>query len=254
MKKILVVLAPVVLAVELLFSSSYTDDMSKAQAQTAPTKPYIVFVLTDDQSEDMMKQMPVLKTRLKEEGITFENTVVSNPLCCPSRSTLQRGQYTHNHMVFSNSGSFGGWPRFDALDRENSTVATWLDGAGYRTGYVGKYMNEYDTTWVPPGWDFWYASAGKPLDGRVNDNGEEYLLPGDHVDTAFKNRAVQWVKYAASRDTPFFLQLGMYAPHSPGDYAQKYADDFPDARVPRDPSFNEQDVSDKPSYVRNLPP
>ena len=255
MNKIGVVLASVALAVGLLSFGAYTtpDDIREAQAQTAPAKPNIVFVLTDDQSEGMLERMPVLKARLKEQGMSFENTVVSNPLCCPSRATLQRGQYTHNHQVFSNAGNFGGWPRFDALNLENDTVATWLNGAGYRTGYVGKYMNEYDTTRVPPGWDFWYASAGKPLGGRVNDNGEKHLLPGDHVDTAFKNRAVEWVKHAAPHDTPFFLQLGMFAPHGPGVYAQKYAGDFPDARVPRDPSFNEEDVSDKPSYVRSQP-
>jgi N-acetylglucosamine-6-sulfatase len=116
-------------------------------------------------------------------------------------------------------------------------------------------MNEYDTTREPPGWDFWYASLGRPLAGKVNNNGKLGSLPGDHPDTAYKNRAVEWIKYAASRDAPFFLQLGMYAPHNPGDYAQEYTDDFSAARVPRvDPSFNEGDVSDKPSYVRDLPP
>jgi len=64
---------------------------------------------------------------------------------------------------------------------------------------------------------------------------------------------VGWVEDSAPRDTPFYLQLGLFAPHKPGDYAQKYADDFPDARVPHDPSFDEADVSDKPAYVRRQP-
>ena len=34
----------------------------------------------------------------------------------------------------------GGFHRFD----DSSTLATWLDDAGYRTGLIGKYMNEYD--------------------------------------------------------------------------------------------------------------
>src|SRR5215203_3291036 len=108
MKKSLVVLASVALAVGLLILSSYTDDISKAQAQTAPTRPNIVFVLTDDQPKSTLSHMRVLNTRLKEQGMTFETTVVSNPLCCPSRATLQRGQYTHNHQVFQNKSPYGG--------------------------------------------------------------------------------------------------------------------------------------------------
>ena len=222
--------------------------MGKAQAQTA--RPNIIFILTDDQPPSTLSKMPILQERLAGHGMTFRSTVSSNPLCCPSRATFQTGQYTHNHGIRTNTYPNGGWQRFGELDLHQSTVATWLNGAGYRTGYFGKYMNEYDTTYVPPGWNKWFVRVGAPRDGKVNDNGTIRAING-HQDSIYKNQAVDWVKFAAPLEKPFFLSVGFYAPHKPGIYDPKYADRFQGATVPRDLSFNEADVSDKPEYIRN---
>ena len=61
------------------------------------------------------------------------------PLCCPSRATLQSGQYGHNHGVMGNKPPKGG---FEAFDVDNS-LAVWLEARGYVTAHVGKYMNGY---------------------------------------------------------------------------------------------------------------
>ena len=56
-----------------------------------------------------------------------------------------------------------------------STIATWLREAGYRTVLLGKYLNGYPmTTYVPPGWDEWYAVAGGVsfFNYSLNENGQ----------------------------------------------------------------------------------
>ena len=94
MRKIVVVLASVALAVGLLLCGSYaptTDGMSRAQAQAATAKPNIVFILADDMRKDDTKYMPKMRSLLRERGMGFRNAFVSHPLCAPSRSSIMRG-------------------------------------------------------------------------------------------------------------------------------------------------------------------
>src|SRR5215204_3317272 len=179
MKKIGVILASVALAVGMLFFGSYigaTSSMHQAKAQTAPAQPNIVFILTDDMRKDDLKYMPKTKALLQNAGMTFENAFVSNALCCPSRATIMRGQYSHNNGVWSNSSTdsssttSGGWQAYQQNGNEADNVATCLQGAGYSTGLFGKYLNGYaNTVYRPPQgveaeWDRWFAAftSGDP--------------------------------------------------------------------------------------------
>ena len=129
----------------LAVSSAGSTSLREAEAST---RPNILFVLTDDQDPDSLARMDKVQSRLVDEGVRFTRSFVTTPTCCPSRATFLRGQYTHNH------GTVSDWQNFRSDGRERSTIATWLDSAGYTSGYIGKYMNgygkEYVTTYVPP--------------------------------------------------------------------------------------------------------
>ncbi len=115
-------------------------------------RPNIVFILTDDLDAGSTSFMPKLRSLMVDQGTTFENAFVTDPLCCPSRATFLRGQYPHNTGIRTNSPPLGGHEKFRGEGRDRSTVATWLDDAGYYTAYFGKYMNGYDDeTYTPPG-------------------------------------------------------------------------------------------------------
>src|SRR5215212_8909629 len=120
-------------------------------------RPNIILILADDLADDDLSYMPNLRSLLIEQGTTFENAFVTDSLCCPSRATILRGQYAHNHGILENGSPNGGYEKFRSLGRQNSTLATWLQDAGYRTVLNGKYMNDYEGTQVPPGWDNWHA-------------------------------------------------------------------------------------------------
>src|SRR3712207_6404656 len=136
------------------------------RAQTA-SKPNMIFILTDDMSKDDLnaRYMPKTSSLLAEQGMSFQNAFVTNPLCCPSRATIMRGQYAHNTGVWFNLNVFnpdpavrdGGWEGYRGNGYEEENVATRLSDAGYRTGLFGKYLNGYSGTSVPPGWVDWFA-------------------------------------------------------------------------------------------------
>ena len=116
----------------------------------------MVLVLADDLDvlllEEHLAHYPNLR-ELAAEGTTFENAFVTDPMCCPSRATILRGQYAHNHRIVGNTWPRGGSQKFRELGLGESTIATWLQEEGYRTVLLGKYMNGYYGTRVPVGWD-----------------------------------------------------------------------------------------------------
>jgi arylsulfatase A-like enzyme len=230
----------------------------------AAVKPNILFVLTDDLDLGELAQMPNLQSKLAAKGVTFSNNFVSVSLCCPSRSTTLRGQYSHNTGVKTNGGANGGFATAHANGIETSTVATWLHGAGYRTALIGKYLNGYPNTvsdtYVPPGWDEWYSSVkGNPYSEynyTLNENGTLVAYGSkakDYGNTVYTKKTQDFVTRAAQAGQPFFAYLAVYAPHSPSTPAPQDVDDFPGATAPRPPNYNEADVSDKPAWVQAKP-
>jgi N-acetylglucosamine-6-sulfatase len=226
-------------------------------------RPNIILIVTDDLAADDLSYMPNLRSLLIEQGTTFENAFVTDSLCCPSRATILRGQYAHNHGILENGPPNGGYEKFRSLGRQNSTLATWLQDAGYQTVLIGKYMNDYEGTQVPPGWDDWHAVSGNYTSHDLSENGKIVSYdPGSYYMTdVLADRAVNFIHDPNGHvpsflvpNRPFFMWLGTTAPHQPADPAPRYADALPDVSMPRPPSFDEDDVSDKPAWIRDNPP
>ena len=258
---------PLMALVALLPSCGGGGSPSNPETTTpAPApRPNIVFVLADDLDLDNMAYMPRLKALLADRGTTFANAFVTTPLCSPSRASILTGQYAHNHGLLSNQLPLGGFERWAASGKEQTTIATALRAAGYRTIMIGKYMNAYQPgspPYVAPGWDDWHAmfsprSQDPYFDYSFNDNGtiNNYgSRPEDYATDVMATKAVEALQLAEATDTqPFFLYLAVGAPHTPAIPAPKYEDQFTDLRAPQTPSFGEPDASDKPVYVQLFP-
>lgn len=101
--KHLVVVALVSMFVGLGVTASHPES---SIAQTAPPPnppPNIIFILTDDMRASDLQYMPNVQRLLVDQGTKFTKAWVTRSLCCPSRATTLRGQYTHNHDVWTDT-------------------------------------------------------------------------------------------------------------------------------------------------------
>jgi N-acetylglucosamine-6-sulfatase len=156
--------------------------------------------MTDDLDNASMEQLGGLQQVMGSEGITFENAYVNYALCCPSRDTFFRGQYPHNHGILTNEWPEGGEATFRKLGLDRSTITTWLDRAGYRTKYIGRYLNEYSDLYVPPGWDEWFVRSS----GMINYDGQYVPLTG-HPTDVFAQETTDFIRRSSASPEPFFV-------------------------------------------------
>ena len=266
-------------AAALALSAGHAPEPAVAGA-AEQTRPNIIVLLTDDQETASMRVMKTVNKEMKRKGVTMKNFFASFPLCCPSRTTMLTGQYAHNHEVLSNQEPDGGYGVFNEL-HGNNNLALWMQEAGYQTAYIGKFLNEYALpdeygtlpSDVPRGWNDWRVLApsnaqyfGYTLNenGALNQYGERKR---DYSTDVFTTKAKRFIRRNSPGTNPFFLMLGYAAPHgggggSPGRSCNRAAEPAPrDLGTLKDDqkgllpgSFNEGDVSDKPSPVAERDP
>ncbi len=198
-------------------------------------RPNIVMIMVDDMRDDDLQYMPRTRRLLGGYGVRFANSFSPYPSCCPARASVLTGLYTHNHGVDGIHEPYG----FTSLD-DRSTLATWLDEAGYATVYLGKYLNGYgempepgESTgdslhYVPPGWDRWLASIdgglpkGDPLAGQtydyfdttISDDGEGFRnFAGRYQTRVYGALSEAIIRRRSASDQPYFLHVSYTAPH-----------------------------------------
>ncbi|MGI8460923.1 MAG: sulfatase family protein [Solirubrobacterales bacterium] len=242
---------------------------AKAAKQEEVERPNIVMVVTDDQTLGMLNQgtMPETLARLGGEGTTFTNAVATTPLCCPSRASMLTGQYGHNNGVLDN--------KYRLLNEKRNVLPVWLRQDGYTTIHVGRYLNGYERvararTRPAPGWDQWHSLIkprryyGYTL--SVNGGTRPYTnAPADYLTSVLTERSVQMINRFGPQKKPFYLQLDHLAPHTSGGEENGGRclgsaipgpldeDAFDNEPLPTPANFDEENVEDKPSFIRNLP-
>eukprot|EP00730_Choanoeca_flexa_P012646 TRINITY_DN4477_c0_g1_i1.p1 TRINITY_DN4477_c0_g1~~TRINITY_DN4477_c0_g1_i1.p1 ORF type:complete len:541 (+),score=160.36 TRINITY_DN4477_c0_g1_i1:26-1624(+) len=215
-------------------------------------KPNIIFVLTDDQDMNMgyVSQPKIVKI-LKEGGADLTFMAASTPVCCPSRSGIQTGRYIHNVVAKNNSiaGNCSGPLWREGAEKQN--VATYMNAAGYKTHYSGKYLNTYGQKedggpgLVPPGWTDWQGLVGNSryYGYSLSNNGVEEKHgsdpEADYLPKVLLRKAMAFLHNVteAEDDAPFFMMIGTPSCHDPTEPAAEYAELLPNATAPRTPNY-----------------
>jgi arylsulfatase A-like enzyme len=180
--------------------------------------------------------------RMAAEGLRFTRFHAGYALCLPSRCALMTGLHTGHSRCRVNQGGAGG-ASHPELAEQDTTIATVLKAAGYRTGMVGKWAlgdrfagsrykgaDQHGPGAVyKHGWDFY---VGEPNQSTCHDQyvGHYRYDPAGLVgEPTPKDRLVPFVggpKYAhdrlaeqalafidAAKDSPFFLYVPTTLPH-----------------------------------------
>jgi arylsulfatase A-like enzyme len=199
-----------------------------------------VLLVADDLRHDTLGVAgnPVVRTphldELAASGVRFTQAYVTTSICMTSRASILTGQYMSRHGI----DRFG-MPL--TPEQFAQTYTATLRGAGYWSGFVGKY----GVGDARPG-DFDYLRAYQ---------GQHWTGEGDarlHVTERNARDAIAFLQERPA-DRPFVLSVSFFAPHAEDQAPEQYLPQdwsaalYEGATVPRSPLMDE-------AYLQALPP
>ena len=223
-----------------------------ARAETAPKKPNIVFILSDDHSlqtigaygerlSEFCKQNNITPNidKLAEKGGLFVNSFCGNSICSPSRAAIFTGLHGHANGVMSIIGQ-------PAIPKEMWSYPVGLREAGYQTFLLGKWHLEKTT----PTFDEWIIlpGQGKYFNPDFHSSKGEKMQTKGYVTDVITDLALEWLNKRDS-SKPFFLAIHHKAPHRPWEPSPNYAAWLDDVKIP-EPETLFDDYSTRASPAR----
>lgn len=234
------------LAVRLAGCASADEGTATEERPDTTGRPNVIVIIVDDLRVDDFAHMRRTRRLIQEEGVTFTEARCNIAVCQPSRVGFFSGQAASHH------GDVGvGYGGTTLTDLDN-TLSAWLADAGYRCGLFGKFINAIDGRGgvdPPAGWDAWYEllhSTGDTFDIRDAEGTQHF---DDRYDV---DQLGRWAAdFVAGDEQPFLCVFTPFQVHAPFVPRADLADAFADAeRV----ITIEDDVDDKPPWVRELAP
>ena len=195
-------------------------------AAAAPTRPNILFILTDDQGigDLSLAGNDSIRTpnmdRLLQMGARFDRFYVS-PVCAPTRASFLSGQY------HPRTGAIFVTRRLETMDDAVKTLPEYLREAGYRTGLFGKWHNGATFPYHPAaqGFDeflgFTLGHFNDYFSGELrNERDEPVPFRGDLTEILTDST----LHFLLESEEPTFAMLAYQAPHTPVQVADRFYD------------------------------
>ena len=160
-------------------------------AAARTSRPNIVMILTDDMRADELRYLPAVR-HLQRSGVTFTRAISADSLCCPARATLLTGKLAHNHLTIgNNTATHGGYHVFAEHNDVQDLLPQWLDDRAYRTGWIGKYLNDFGGSrhFDQPDWTYFASPVHGRLRLLVERLRDQRSLPRRATATARSTRA-----------------------------------------------------------------
>jgi arylsulfatase A len=175
-------------------------------------KPNVIFILADDWGYgdvkcfggDRCKIDTPHMDQLARDGMSFTNAHSSSSVCTPTRYSILTGRYNWRSRM--KRGVLGGFSS-RLIEKDRSTVASFLTELGYVTGCVGKWhlgMALPTTDGKPPrGYGMPKSQVGKPMDPKATNVDWKGVIKDGPVDVGFKH----YYGFSASLDMPPYIWI-----------------------------------------------
>ena len=204
-------------------------------------KPNIIYIMADDLTTQAISAYggiykDIAPTpnidKVAKEGMLFQDVLVTNSICGPSRAAILTGNYSNLNGYYKNES--GG-----KFDDSKWTFPQEFQKNGYKTALFGKWHLGTE----PVGFDtFKYHNAsgqqGNYWNPLYNDNGKNVKEKGyaTNLSTDF---ALNWLGATEMTDKPFLMVLQYKAPHRPWHPDTKYEKLWDDIEMPYPSTFND---------------
>ncbi|WP_428656654.1 sulfatase family protein [Runella sp.] len=202
-----------------------------SQTAFAQQKPKnVIFILADDHRYDAMGfmgkfsglQTPNLD-KMAAKGAHIQNAFVSTALCSPSRASILSGQYAHTHQVVDN---------FAPLPPTTKFFPSYLQRAGYKTAFLGKWHMGNGDDAPQPGFDYWLSFKGQGVyySPTFNINGKQVTHKDGYTTDLLTDYAIEWMG-KQDKNKPFFVYLSHKAVHADFQPAKRHAGVYKDMPI-----------------------
>ncbi|MCK0144537.1 sulfatase [Arenibacter sp. F26102] len=231
------------LLIFFLVVTTFTSCKSDSKNETTePTKqPNIIFILADDLGwadlpnyGNEFNEAPNIET-LASQGMQFTNAYAANPVCSPTRASIQTGQYPARIGI--NDFIPGHWLPYEKLKVPTNktqflplsyeTIGEAMKRSGYATGYFGKWHLGHTEKHYPKnqGYDTSVVQRGGSF---FNFNDEMYPktdFPKDKsLSEAITDLGLDFIE--KNQKKPFFLFLAHYDVHVQLDAQNELIDKY----------------------------
>ncbi|NBB18552.1 sulfatase-like hydrolase/transferase [Runella sp. CRIBMP] len=203
---------------------------SKNTKSLAASPKNVIFILADDHRYDamgFMEKFSGLQTpnldKMAANGAHVQNAFVSTALCSPSRASILSGQYAHTHQVVDN---------FAPLPPNTKFFPMYLQKAGYKTAFLGKWhMGNADDA-PQLGFDYWlsFKGQGQYYNPTFNINGKQVSHKDGYTTDLLTDYAIEWMG-KQDKNKPFFLYLSHKAVHADFQPAKRHAGKYKDMPI-----------------------
>lgn len=242
--------------------------------------PNVLFLAVDDMNDWLgcLETTPRAITpnidQLAARGVNFTNAHTAGVFCAPSRAAIFSGQFASTTGCYRTATYFYDHPQIESLQLSFAKAGYETFGAGKLfhhpagaidqrgwTKFFLRNQSQRESGWPLNSWSE-ETPFPQPFPNSIYNRGQEITgglflewgaIPNEREEEMADTKRINWAveKLQQQRDKPFFLAVGIYAPHFPNYCPQKYFDLY-DVNDIEHPPYKADDLDDLPPKIKKI--